>query len=162
MWASLMGGIRARLVSLVVLTFIPAVLLAMYFASSERAWIASHVRLQAVRAAEDAAETQARGIESTRTLLQGLIRFPEIRTLDPVRCGALLTRIKDVFPQYANLAVADGQGHVSCSAEPLKAALSIADSDLFQRVLQTKAFAVGDYTSGRIATRGILPLAYPC
>ena len=52
------------------------------------------------------------------------------------------------YPSYANLGVIDTNGEVLASALPLAEPGNQADRELFRRVLATRAFAIGDYSTG--------------
>ncbi len=133
------------------------------------AWDAHRDRLAAIdsaledvkRTKENIVESQTQIVENTRALLDLIVRLPEVRQLDPTACSRTLASILAVQPQYANLAVLNSLGNVTCSAIPLTKPVNAADRAWFKRAVASRGFVVGDYQIGRISGKPTLGFALP-
>ncbi len=104
---------------------------------------------------------QQRFISNTEQLLESLAHVPVVGQADSQTCPTVLSDLLKKYPNYANLGVANTKGDIVCSAVPLKAPVNIADRTYFQRAVETKKFAVGDYQVGRITGKPSINFAYP-
>ena len=62
---------------------------------------------------------------------------------------------------YSGLAVAKPNGEVFASAPLNTKPFNLADRQWFKRLVQTRSFAIGEYTIGRFSGRPTIVLAYP-
>jgi PAS domain S-box-containing protein len=122
---------------------------------------ATESQAAALAVARLAAVEQHQLIEGTRQLLVGLSQLPEVANHDGPRCSALFAEIRARFPAHANLGAATPTGDLFCSALPMPEPVNIKDRPYFQRVIDTRKFAVGSFLIGRVTGRPSLPLAYP-
>ncbi|HET8523254.1 MAG TPA: ester cyclase, partial [Thermomicrobiales bacterium] len=121
----------------------------------------SNAQEDARRVASLAASDQGRQIDSTRQLLTLLARLPEIRGNDVGICSSLLASLLADFPLYANLGTIAPDGTLVCSGIPPKGPVNLKDRDYFQRAVETRGFAVGEYEVGRVTNTPTLNCAYP-
>ncbi|HWU60550.1 MAG TPA: HWE histidine kinase domain-containing protein [Ensifer sp.] len=75
-------------------------------------------------------------------------------------CGDYLSRLSRQMPQFAGIAVLDGQGTVRCRQEPGAVGMSLGDRPYVRKALAGQR-AVGTYVVGRLSGSKILPIAVP-
>jgi signal transduction histidine kinase len=127
---------------------VPAVALIVWTQSSERNRARERTLESNLRLTRGAATQQASIFEGAHHLLQTLARFPSMRASDPGACYELLPGILKDHAGYASLGVLTAEGILFCSTEPAKRGV-FRDRTWFQRVMQTRTTAVGDYQIGR-------------
>ena len=147
--------------ALIALAFLPVAALEVNTAVEQRQRAAEEVEAEAVRLARLVASNQQALIEAVRQLLMTLSQVDGIRKRHPAVCEPLLHSLRKQNPIYANLGVTDLAGNIQCSAEKPDGRVNIADRPYFQRAIQSREFAVGEYQVGRIARRSTLNMAYP-
>jgi signal transduction histidine kinase/CheY-like chemotaxis protein len=154
-------SLRLRILAPAALVAIPAIALLLYISfdrleQAERAVIQNAERLAALKSLD-----HERFIEDTRRLLTAVSESRDVREGDSAACSAYLRRLVLQFgAMYANLAVIDAKGMLTCSG--LTAASgSLADRSYFQRALASKSFVVGEYIVGRQTRKASLPFALP-
>jgi PAS domain S-box-containing protein len=156
-------SIRTHLITLVMAIAIPLGALGGY-------WIYSEFRLSAAQAegttislAEVTVSTVSQFLEDARSTLLDLSLHPDVVSLDPGRCTALLEELNAFFPQYTNLFVTDLDAVLVCSG--LQADGESPDppveSEWFQGVLATDAFTVGKPHLGLLSGLWNVVLAHP-
>jgi PAS domain S-box-containing protein len=154
-------SLRARLIFLVLLAVIPSLGLALYSGLEQRRMVESQSHEDAVRTARLARSRQQELIREAQSLLRTIVQSPAMRNRDQRQCADELTYSLRQHPQFLNIGVADVTGAVWCSALPHDPSISVADRAYFQRVLQTRSFAVGDYQVGRITGKPSLNFGHP-
>jgi len=155
------ASLRVRLLLLVLVALVPAVGLSLYAVLEQRQLSTLAVQETALRLARLASSDQGRLVTSTRQLLIGLARLPEVRARDGQRCGALFAELLAQYPLYANLGAIDGEGRLFCSGLPARAPINLADRAYFQRALKTRDFAVGEFQVGRATGKATINVGYP-
>jgi steroid delta-isomerase-like uncharacterized protein len=161
MISTLWNNLRVRFLLLVLLAVLPALGLLIYSANEQQELDVDEASTEASRLASLAAADQDRLIESTRQLLVVLARLPEIQSGDDAPCNAVMADLLVDFPDYANLGVIAPDGNVTCSAVPLPGPTNLSDRAYFQRAIERKDFAIGEYQIGRITGEATLNCAYP-
>ncbi len=104
---------------------------------------------------------QAAQIEAAQQLLKAFARLPQTHTKDAAACSAFLADMLAAYPSYLNIALADPDGNVWCSALPLRQAINVADRMYFTAARDTRRFAVGEYQTGRITQQPAINYGYP-
>jgi PAS domain S-box-containing protein len=155
------GSSRVRLVLVVLLAVIPSLVLIYYNSREQRDTAIAQAHEDVARIARLAAAENAGDFEGVHQLLVALAQFPEVRGDDPVRGGAALEKLLRECRFYSNLGVATPDGHVFCSAVPLKEPASIADHQWFQEAMKTSDFTVGEYEAEGLSGRPSLNFGYP-
>ncbi|HEX3644405.1 MAG TPA: PAS domain S-box protein, partial [Vicinamibacterales bacterium] len=110
-----------------------------------------------------AATQQASVFNGARQLLNTLAELAPLRAVDPRECLDLLPRILLGHPGYLALTVANADGTIFCSTSP-RARLMSADARRrvwFERVMQTRAAAVGDYQYSAVTGTPAIVVAHP-
>ena len=154
------SSIRVRLLALLALLFVCALAIMVYSALERRERAARNAEDDVALLARVTAAQHEQTLESARHLLAALAQLPAVRSRDAERCSALLARLLNQFPSYTNFAVADLSGDNFCSAVPLTRPVNSADRDYFQRAIQMRDFAVGQYQVGRASGKPTIPIAY--
>ena len=155
------SSLRVRLILLVLLAVIPALGLVFYAAEEQRRSASIEAQQNALRLARLVSANQHALIEGGRQLLTALAQIPVVRGGHPAPCSAFLGGLLAAYPLYANFGVADPSGDIYCSGVPLKGSVNAADRSWFQRAVQTRDFAIGDYQIGRITGRATVVFGHP-
>jgi len=153
-------SLRLRLLVLVGLILLPWLALVLYTQAEERAAAIADVNRDEMRLIRIIATSQAAEVESARQLLNAIARLPHLRAAGSA-CGELLSEILAASPMYLNLAVAEPNGNLSCSAVPPQSAVNVSDRMYFKRAIETHRFAVGDYQIGRVTMVPSINYALP-
>ena len=138
---------------------LPLFAFAIYQAIDERAQGLERAREEALLTARAHAALQATIIERTRFVLAG---FAAGLTFDPPRpdCAAVLRRVVTANPMHVNASVADRQGRLRCSVEPLTKPVEIADRAYFKRALANE-FTVSGLLTSRVSGGPRVAAAHP-
>src|SRR3972149_5007005 len=156
-----LGGLRVRLILLVLLAVLPSLGLILYSDIQHRQYAKTGAQEDALRLVRIAVIEQEQLIKSTRELLIVLSQVPAVRDGDAATCQELFSYLLEQFPFYSGFSVANPNGEVICSAPPVSTPVSFADQPLFQQILQTRDFIIGDYLIGPISGKSVIALAYP-
>ena len=156
-------SLRAWLLVLVALIFLPILGIIAYTGIEQRRQAAAVAHADAMRVVQLAATTHRELFAETRRLVQILAQLPQVREGSATACSGLLARLfrQDSAPRYSSFFALRPNGDVFCSSAPLKRRINAADQAYHRRVLATRAFAIGDYQIGRITGRAIVVLAQP-
>ncbi|HEY1374695.1 MAG TPA: cache domain-containing protein, partial [Candidatus Binatia bacterium] len=157
----LFSDLRLRLALLVLLAVIPALALIFYAAEEQRRSISLEAQQSAQRLARLVSANQEVLIAGTRQLLTAVAEVPVVQAGDATACSAFLQQVHGKYPYYTNLAVADVNGWLICSAVPLREPVNIADRSYFRRTVQRQDLALGDYQLGRVTGRATINVGYP-
>ncbi len=159
-WPSL-SSLRVRLLLLVLLALIPARGLGIYTAWEMREAARFEALQDAMRLARIASSAGERLVEGTHQILVVLARLPEVRRQNASACSALFADLLKAYPYYSNLGAAKPNGEVFCSAVPYEGVANIGDRTYFQRAVERRDFASGEYQIGRITGKAVVNLGYP-
>jgi serine phosphatase RsbU (regulator of sigma subunit)/HAMP domain-containing protein len=154
-------SLRLRLLCLIVLVIVPWLGLVLYTQSDERRVAIAHVNSDAMRLIRIATSNQAAQIEAASQLLKTLVRLPQLTSGDAAACSAFLAEMLAAYPLYLNLARAEADGTMSCSAVQLRSVVNVADRPYFKRAIDNRGFAVGDYQIGRVTHLPAVNYAQP-
>jgi signal transduction histidine kinase len=122
----------------------------------------ARVREGATAIAQLAAANQENFIKNSRQLLATLseISFLVLATNRPF-CETHFSNLRKLLPDYLNFGLIETNGMVFCSAEPTNRPVNLGDRPYFQRVIQTRKFATGDFQVSRLTGRPSLNFGYP-
>ena len=154
-------SLRARLMLLVFVAVIPAWGLMLYTASEQRQKAIAEIQKNVLRLAESAAREEEQLFQGTRQILIALTNFIRKPGRDPSGCRTFCAELLRQFNRYANLGAVKPDGDVFCSAIFFDKTTNAAERSWFQRAVQNRDFAVGDYYVDRITEKPVLVLAYP-
>jgi PAS domain S-box-containing protein len=154
-------GLRFRLLLFVLVAVLPGIGLLGYAGHVGGELAEGHVRDEATRIAQLVSDQQERTIESSRGLLNGLSRIAALAApIDPARCRKILEDLIAENPPFNNLAVADLKGDLLCAGAPGRS-VSVSHRAHYQRALQSRAFACGNYIVAQLTGRSSLYCATP-
>lgn len=154
-------SLRARLLALVLLTVLPVLAIFAYTGLEQRREAANDARERAELLARLVANDYRRFLDEGRQRLALLATVPQVTDADPGVCPTLLARFLEADARFANFGVVGRDGHVRCSAVPLKEPVNAADRAYFRQALAARAFAVGEFQIGRITRAPVLVQAQP-
>ncbi len=156
-----LSSLRARLLLLVLLALIPARSLGIYTAWEMREAARAEALRDAMRLARIASTAGERLVEETHQILIILARLPEVRRQNASACNTLFADLLKPYPYYSNLGVAKPNGEVFCSAVTYDGVANIGDRTYFQRAVERRDFATGEYQIGRITGKAVINFGYP-
>ena len=154
-------SLRGKLMALMMLAFLPVVVLEVNTATELERSAAYNAKEEAMRLSRLCASNQQALIDSVRQLLTVLAKTEGVQRQYTGECRVLFQKLLDENPMLAVVGVADIHGDVFCSAPPGHGSTNVADRPYFQRVLNSGAFAVGDYAISRTAEKPTLHMAAP-
>jgi signal transduction histidine kinase len=156
-----LASLRTRLLLLVFLAAIPSLGLTLYTNLEERQLRKALVQEHAMRLSRLVSADHERLIEEARRLLVNLARLPAVRERNRAACNALFADLLTQQSSYANLAVIDADGITFCSALPMTGQVYAGDRAYFQRAVETREFAIGEYQVGRVTGKASVNFGYP-
>jgi two-component sensor histidine kinase len=95
----------------------------------------------------------------TRRLLQSYAAG--LAGLPAADCSRRLGAMVAAYPEYADLALLDGTGRVTCSADSAALGVSFADQAWFRRLLAAPGFVIGEFSVGSVSRVPIVVAAEP-
>jgi len=155
------GGLRARLLAIVLLALLPAVALLAVYATFQNRIAEERTRADVQRMVESDARSLQALLGQARATLVTYASSQAVQEQDWKTAQATAERVQAEQPEYLNIGVADPNGHVLVSAKPASGTVSISDRTYFKRVIGFRRFAVGDYQIGRITSLPSINVAYP-
>lgn len=155
-----MRRLRYRSVALVGIALLPAMVIQAANEWSNRRALADELRHAARREAEAAAADVGQLFETVRQLLATLSYVPSVRNADLAACDELFRTVVREDPAYLNIATADRDGRILCSAVPPAPGISAKGRPYF-RALETGSFTVGEYTKGQTIPIPLIQLSLP-
>lgn len=155
------GGLRWRLILLIVVAIVPAIALMVWHGLERRERGAADMREQTLSLARLAAQGQQRRLEGARQLLIALGTSSAIRADDGAACTRdVRALVREYRGLYSEIGWADREGRVMCHALEGDN-LTIADRQYFQAALATERFVVGELIVGKISGVPVLAFSHP-
>ena len=153
-------SLLARSLALVAVSLMPAIAI-----QATNELDARNARLQELRnvagqRAELAAAELRHTIMGIHELLTTLTFVPSIREGHKDECNPILQRLASENDVYLNIAAADANGSVHCSALQPKPGVTVKDRPYFRAYTENRFF-VGHYTIGLVAPIPVLQIAQP-
>ncbi|MEO6354521.1 MAG: diguanylate cyclase, partial [Burkholderiaceae bacterium] len=159
---TIFSRLHIRLLLLILISVAPAFGIIAYTSIEQRTKAHSDAQQQALGVARNLAARQRDFVTHSHQLLESLARSPEVRGLTSSdACNAFLAGLGRLHQDYVDLFVAGVDGTVRCSANPINPALNVADRAYFQRALDTRDFAIGDFQTSRISGKRTIIFAHP-
>jgi signal transduction histidine kinase/HAMP domain-containing protein len=155
------SSLQMRLLSLVLLAFLPILGLTIYEGLEQRQQAMTRAQETALSLVNIAASDQGRLMEGIRQLLVAIARFPAVRDHDEVACSAFVADLQKQNPIYSQLGAALPNGDVFCSGVRSSQPLNCGDRPFFQEVLRTRDFVIGDYIIMRGSGKPGIAAVYP-
>ena len=76
-------------------------------------------------------------------------------------CTQLFKEFIDLARGFDTVLLADPAGNLVCAPGPVTRQVNFADRSYFKRVMESRAFSVGEYIVGRVSGKRVLPVALP-
>jgi HAMP domain-containing protein len=158
----MLSQFRTKLFLLVLLLIVPALALVFHSSLQQRRIEKERARESAVAISRLAAAQQEQFIRNARQMLATLTEFSFLTlTTNAAFAEVHLVNLRKLSPDYLTFGLIELDGTVFCSASPTNQPASLADRSYFQRVLQTKGFAIGDFQVGRLTGQPSLNFGFP-
>lgn len=155
------SGLRARVLLLAILAFIPWVMTTIHHAVEERRLAISNEQETALRLVRILSFDQEETISHARALLQALSTLPEIKTGMPVACRQRLSTMLEGAHHYTNIGVVDARGALLCDALATHESRWFGDRGWFRQALKTRQFVISSLMVGRITGKPVIVAAQP-
>ncbi len=153
-------SIRIHLLLLVLVSVLPALALILYSGMEHRWHNIEEAKADSLRVIRNLGYDHERSVESARQFLMTLARLPDVQKKNGPACNRLFARLLRESPLYSGIFAADSHGTVFAGA-PFSSTFSIRREKLFQNVLKTREFSVGEYSVGTTSPRRVLAFACP-
>ena len=154
-------SIRTQMLAATVITLAPMLALASYQIHEE----AYHGRRNIEQIATTIANINAAEISKTLSItekfLETMSQKPDIRSLDPARCGHWFDHFTQIYPQHTNLLTKDLDGHPICSSLPIPSGTKVNLRYYLDEIRHNNGFAIGTPNQGPLSKRWLVPLDYP-
>jgi signal transduction histidine kinase/DNA-binding response OmpR family regulator len=155
------ASLRVRLLVFLFVTIIPALGLTLYTGLDLRRRAIDEAEENALRLVRSVSANQQRTIDRSRQILTTLEADPRVRGRDVRACSAALATELKQHLSYLNFGVAAADGTISCSGVPFQGRPNVVDQRFFQRAVQTRNFAIGEYQLDPITGRPSLIFGLP-
>jgi diguanylate cyclase (GGDEF)-like protein/PAS domain S-box-containing protein len=150
-----------RLTILVLVVAIPIYALTLHWGIEERHCALINAQNEALEQVQEISVVQNRLILNARQILFTLSQLSRIRKLDSGACSTILADLLKQSEGYTAFWAAKPDGQIFASAPHLNLPINISDRSYYQRIVQTRDFAVGDYEIGRVSGKPSVAVAYP-
>jgi signal transduction histidine kinase len=153
-------SIRTSLLFLVLLIFLPLFAIVIHSALVYKQSVKQAASENALRVARSLAEQQKIVESNTRQFLQVISQLPEIKSGDTSKINILFRSLLRENLSYASLLLVNTSGNIIATGLPL-VKQNISHKKYFQDVMDTKSFAIGEYTQDRLSLKPVIHYAYP-
>jgi signal transduction histidine kinase len=140
---------------------LPATAIQMYNEFDLRRVRQIEIQNQALNLAKLAAAEQQQVVQGIRGVLITMSELPAIKAKDREACDAYLLAIRHRFPAFTTFLVTDSNGISFCDTNSDHRPISIAGRRYFAIVLKTRAFTVGEFSTGLSTGRKVIQFALP-
>lgn len=155
-WFGRNAGLRPRLVLIVGIAMLAPGALAVLQAISSYNSSMRILEQNLAQAAQLSATEQVNMISASREILTSLAAQPDVRTGKGAACRRALQRAIGGLDQYAGAAVINASGDITCSSNPLRDDVNVADRQWFISVMSGDGFVISDLIVSRaLGTWGI-------
>ncbi|NMM08006.1 PAS domain S-box protein [Polaromonas sp.] len=144
-----LGGLRSRLVLLVLIALLPVFGLFAYSAAKDQQDDVALAQGALQSTALLAAAHQQRLVDRVAQLLGNIASAPSVKDTSTQRCVQYLEDLQSQAPGYSNLGIAGLDGKVTCNARNSGTDVYAGDRPFFKQVLAGQKFAGGQYGTGR-------------
>ncbi len=155
------GGLRYRLVLLVLIALLPLCGLFAYLAAKDQEAALAQARDKLQAQVLLAALNQRLLVERVAQLLGDMANGPSIKDPSIRLCADYLKNLQAQNASYTNLGVLDLSGQISCQALDSSARIDYSGRTFFQQVLATQKFSIGEMVVGTITRRNVIGFGVP-
>lgn len=155
--------IRLKRIALFVIihSLIPLVLLSLVIYVNQRNLAIDTAKRDANFILEVASRTYQEKIVNTQSILETMVKIPEVINGQAGPCNEVLGTLLKQFPSYSNFGVTDNKGLIYCSGLPITQKVPAGDRLWYLDAVKNKSFSVGIYQIGRITKRPGINFGYP-
>jgi two-component sensor histidine kinase len=143
-WWGRNAGLRPRLVLIVGVAMLAPGALAVLQAISNYNSSVRNLEQNLSQAAQLAANEEVSMIAASREILTSLAANPDVRAAQGIACRRALQRAIAGLDQYAGAIVANENGELSCSSNPMRAVMKVQASSWYRDIMRGDAFVVSD------------------
>lgn len=155
------GGLRFRIILLVLIAIIPISMLVLYTGFEERRLATDGIKRNMLLMVRLVAGRYEHVVQESNRLLADLAQLYEIRLRDTEACNRIFADFLRRHPEYDDFGLVNTQGLVLCSAHALTKPVDASDRPWFRKAVETRSFAVGEYQINRITGKADLAFAFP-
>jgi diguanylate cyclase (GGDEF)-like protein/PAS domain S-box-containing protein len=158
-----MISIRQEFIRLLAVATGPLVLVLGYTLYNEYQLAYRDAKKSAARIAEITAVATQDLITDVRANLDHLARVPQIRDMDPARCGSVVKDLQAVDPRFVSIITTDRDGYFVCSANalPPDRKLRVVDLEMLSQVVDKGEFRISRPLQVRSTGRWVQSFAAP-
>jgi diguanylate cyclase (GGDEF)-like protein len=154
-------SIRARLAILALLAVVPLMLDRVRLLEQTRLERIDDTATEVLELARRGAEGQREIITTTKAMLQVMARAYVSMIATGTTCNFFLSDLAGSMSWVNGMSIVDADGIVKCSSIKTAIGVNMSDRPHFRAAMETREFAVGNYTIGRLTRRPIFAAAYP-
>ncbi len=155
------NSLRNRILGLFLLVALPGLVVVFYHAEEERESVIEKSRAHAALVVDHTVAHQQKLVDDTRVYLIKLASHTQVKNPADPACSQYLADILRLNSVYVNLGVPKADGELLCNASPLTSAVNVADRGYFQRTINNRTFAIGEFQTDRAAAMVSLNFSYP-
>jgi len=156
----IMKGLKARLVSIVLLAMLPVLFLALFMAFDDYQTARNGALEHGRRLTGVYAATGRALIDRTCLLMEQASQLPGVQYYDPSSCGQIMTSLGSQRTITRSVGIYKANGQRLCSSGSISGPVSAAKADWFRMAVASRNFAIGHYQNGSDGGGG-LPLGLP-
>ncbi|MBF0563133.1 MAG: hypothetical protein HQL37_14220, partial [Alphaproteobacteria bacterium] len=154
-------SLRTQMFGVLLFSLLPLLALVTYQVFDEAMEIRRDIERTVVTIAQVNATGITRFLMVTANFLEEVSKNPDVRAMDPKRCGYLFKYSPAIYPHHSNLRTNDIQGHLVCSARPIPDG-GTADLEPYpDEMRHTNGFTIGTPRLGPVSKRWTIPLSFP-
>lgn len=153
--------LKARLVILILLAFIPAFSLSVYNSFHQLSTQETAVREGALRLVRVMEVSHRQMIDGIKESLTALSNFPSLSRAGAESCNLFMDRLVGSFSDYTTFGLAKPDGNIFCSAQPAKLHGNIAHLRFFKEAFTKRTFGVGPYMMDQTSDKPVVLAGIP-
>lgn len=150
-----------QLILLILMAVLPVFLLFVYSGIEERGIASQRTREATHTFLDKIVSEQESMIDAAHQLFSALSHVPAVRRLDLKESGQLFGNIRQKYGYYTLLGLVNAEGSIVGGSPFAGNPISIKDRGYYKEALRTRAFAVGEYSIGRVTGKAVLTMGYP-
>ncbi|MDP2645439.1 MAG: response regulator [Desulfobacterales bacterium] len=155
------GGLRTRLLCIVLMVIFPMAGLLVYHEIERRNENRIQVLAQTSNLARNASVLLRRTILEAHQTLFTLSQLPQFHQQDSALSSKAFAALLIKNKAYTSLTAVRANGDVFAAVPANTKPLNFSDRKWFRRVIETRNFVIGEYLFGRLVNRPIIVLGYP-
>jgi HAMP domain-containing protein len=156
------SSLRVRVLLFIAVLIFPLLLVLLYFSNAYRNIIIQELRGDALQLTRSIADVQEHHINGSRQFLLLLSQLPIIREQNWEACNTFYLEIFPAYREtYTNIGYIDVEGNLKCSVLLPEDSVNLSDQSWYQKVRDTREFAIGNYLISVLNNKLVVPLGMP-